>query len=117
MRGNCDPLLHALTPLRLALPRTVTVFSRPTLLGDALWAPYGTSGAQLIAATDAAGAEGTDLAAIFCHADIVGGLMNEGAAASVGLRADVFPKGVQARAVMTARRRPCDRHETAMTPS
>ena len=50
MRGDPSPELHALTPLGLALAGNVHVFSRPTLLDDALWAPYGTSEAQLEAA-------------------------------------------------------------------
>ena len=53
MRGDPSPLLHALTPLSLGGTR-VRVFSRPTLLGDALWVPYGTSAVQLRAACDEA---------------------------------------------------------------
>ena len=39
MRGDPSPELHALTPLGLALPGNVHVFSRPTLLDDALSGP------------------------------------------------------------------------------
>ena len=95
MRGDPSPLLHALTPLAKGR-KGVRVFSRPTLLDNALWVPYGTSAAQLRAACDAATALRRDeskepesdnaaLDAVFCHADIVGGLMNEGVAATVGL--------------------------------
>ena len=101
MRGDPSPLLHALTPLAKGR-KGVRVFSRPTLLDNALWVPYGTSAAQLRAACDAATALRRDeskepesdnaaLDAVFCHADIVGGLMNEGVAATVGLPPDAFP--------------------------
>ena len=46
MRGDPSPLLHALTPLAKGR-KGVRVFSRPTLLDNALWVPYGTSAAQL----------------------------------------------------------------------
>ena len=94
MRGDPSPELHALTPLGLALPGNVHVFSRPTLLDDALWAPYGTSEAQLEAAcaeAAAACAPNGGLSAVFCHADIVGGLMSEDRAATVGLPPAAFP--------------------------
>ena len=94
MRGDPSPELHALTPLGLALPGNVHVFSRPTLLDDALWAPYGTSEAQLEAAcaeAAAACAPSGGLSAVFCHADIVGGLMSEDRAATVGLPPAAFP--------------------------
>jgi len=90
MRGNPDPLLHALTPLGLASPSTIRVFSRPTRLADSLWVPYGTSADELRAACARAQAH-APLAAVFCHADIVGGLMNEGVAATRGLPPDAFP--------------------------
>ena len=94
MRGDPSPELHALTPLGLALPGNVHVFSRPTLLDDALWAPYGTSEAQLEAACAEAAAACAPiggLSAVFCHADIVGGLMSEDRAATVGLPPAAFP--------------------------
>ena len=90
MRGNSDPLLHALTPLALARPSSVRVFSRPTQLGDSLWVPYGTTALELRAAC-AEAAAARPLAAVFCHADIVGGLMNEGVASTQGLPPDAFP--------------------------
>ena len=46
MRGDPSPLLHALTPLAKGR-KGVRVFSRPTLLDNALWVPYGTSAADL----------------------------------------------------------------------
>ena len=98
MRGDPSPLLHALTPLgQAAGSARVRVFSRPTLLGDSLWVPYGTSDDQLRNACDAAAqtlahsGHEDGLAAVFCHADIVGGLMNDGVAATVGLPPDAFP--------------------------
>ena len=89
MRGNPDPLLHALTPLGLANP-SVRVFSRPTVLADSLWVPYGTTATELRAACKRAQAK-APLAAVFCHADIVGGLMNEGVSATQGLPPEAFP--------------------------
>ena len=93
MRGDPSPLLHALTPLQLARPSSVRVFSRPTLLGDSLWVPYGTTAHVLRAASSSAEAAlgGRPLSAVFCHADVVGGLMNEGVAASQGLPPIAFP--------------------------
>ena len=91
MRGDPSPLMHALTPLGLAGAR---VFSAPTLLGDSLWVPYGVTQLELRAACAAAAAaqpDGAPLAAVFCHADVVGGLMNEGMASRHGLPPDAFP--------------------------
>lgn len=51
---------------------------------------YGTSADELRAACADASAD-RPLAAVFCHADIVGALMNDGFAASAGLAADAFP--------------------------
>jgi hypothetical protein len=76
--------------LQLAQSARVRVFSRPTLVGDSLWVPYGTDAQQLRAACERA-ASATPLAAVFCHADIVGGMMNEGVAATQGLPPDAFP--------------------------
>ena len=92
MRGNPDPQLHALTPLALALPHRVHVFSQPTLLGGSLWVPYGalTADGMRAACAEAQACEG-GLDAVFCHADVVGGLMNDGTAAALGLPADAFP--------------------------
>jgi hypothetical protein len=140
MRGNPDPQLHALTPLQLAMPKTISVFSRPTLVGDSLWLPYGIDEAGVRAACAEAeqlcaraaaevvvgtmggavgGAVGSGadrasdgamdvapgvrvgqsmgvapgrLAAVFCHADVVGGLMNDGASAMRGVPPDAFPR-------------------------
>ena len=93
MRGDPSPLLHALTPLRLSGQSNVRVFSRPTLLGDSLWVPYGTSAEALRNACKSAqeAAGGQPLSAVFCHADVVGGLMNEGVANSQGLPPTAFP--------------------------
>ncbi len=95
MRGNPAPELHALTPLARALPDTLRVFSRPTLVGDSLWLPYGVPEPAVRAACDAAATACADrpngLAAVFCHADVVGGLMNENRAAERGVPADAFP--------------------------
>lgn len=92
MRGDPNPLLHALTPLRLARQSSIRVFSQPTLLGDSLWVPFGTSAEELRTACESAeSAAGGPLSAIFCHADIVGGLMNEGLANSQGLPPTAFP--------------------------
>ena len=96
MRGDPSPLMHALTPLGLAGsgPGSVRVFSEPTLLGDSLWVPYGVSADALRAACEDGAAQqpaGQPLSAIFCHADIVGGLMNEGVASRHGLPPDAFP--------------------------
>ena len=98
MRGNPHPLLHALTPLQLALGPAMHVFSRPTLLRDSLWLPYGTSAAELAAASGEAGAlrHGAPLGAVFCHADIVGASMNDGVAAVAGLLAVFFSRYVGA---------------------
>ena len=90
MRGNPDPLLHALTPIGLASPGSVHIFSRPTLLEDSLWVPYGVTAAEMRVACAHATTYGP-LRAVFCHADIVGGLMSDGAVASKGLPPDAFP--------------------------
>ena len=91
MRGDSSPLLHALTPLRLARPSAVRVFSKPTLLDDSLFVPYGTSPETLKAACESASVE-RPLGAIFCHADVVGGIMNEnGVLSSTGLPPEAFP--------------------------
>jgi len=79
MRGNPDPQLHALTPLQLAMPERISVFSRPTLVADSLWIPYGIDEAGVRNACDEAAAlcaaaePGRPLAAVFCHADVIGG--------------------------------------------
>ena len=92
MRGDPSPLMHALTPL--ASGAGARVFSAPTLLGDSLWVPYGVTAAELRVACAAAAAaqpDGAPLGAVFCHADVVGGLMNEGVASRHGLPPDAFP--------------------------
>ncbi|KAL1503956.1 hypothetical protein AB1Y20_010374 [Prymnesium parvum] len=86
-RGEQHAQLHALTPLQLARPRSTAVFSRATRLGDSLWAPYGTTAAQIAAACAAP----PQVAAVFCHADIVGARMSETRLATDGLSAGAFP--------------------------
>eukprot|EP00965_Chrysotila_dentata_P089730 2962307-Pleurochrysis_carterae.AAC.1 len=54
MRGNPCASLHALTPLQRAFPQRITVFSRATLFGDALWLPYGLVAEEVEAACAAA---------------------------------------------------------------
>ena len=69
------------------------VFSRPTLLADSLWIPYGVSAAGVRAACEEATQlrEGAPLSAVFCHADVIGGLMNENVRCEGGVPPDAFP--------------------------
>ena len=96
LRSDGRRLLAPLQPpiRSLVIPPPIPhlqVFSRPTLLGDSLWIPYGVSEEGVRAACEKA-TERKALSAVFCHADVIGGLMNENVrCCEGGVRPAAFP--------------------------
>ncbi|KAG1672698.1 hypothetical protein FOA52_005175 [Chlamydomonas sp. UWO 241] len=99
--GNHDQVdlgghLHALTPLQLAFPARIHVFSAPALWGGALWMPYRRDHGTLrgaIAGAAAAARGGVD--AVFCHADVQTARFNYLTQAKEGLPPGDFPPGTR----------------------
>ncbi|KAK4535423.1 hypothetical protein CDCA_CDCA05G1448 [Cyanidium caldarium] len=94
--GNHDQvslggLEHALTPIAAAMPAgLVKVIDRPQVFLNALWLPYRRDTTEVLQALRE---HGPHVRAVFCHAEILGALLNSNAWVSAldGLDPAVFP--------------------------
>ena len=94
--GNHDQvslggLEHALTPIAAAMPAgLVKVIDRPQVFLNALWLPYRRDTTDVLQALRQ---HGPHVRAVFCHAEILGALLNSNAWVSAldGLDPAVFP--------------------------
>lgn len=86
--------MHALEPIKYALPvGQVLVLSKPTVCMGALWLPYRRDLA-LMKQILAEACRRPDVGIVFCHADVVGAVKNNGFESTEGIALSSFPPNV-----------------------